>query len=143
MPVKVWVIPDYFHLALHKAVVEEFANIPMLDLRAPALNDYQRMIKRSFDLLISFVLLLPTLALMAVAAIAIKLDSRGPIFFRQLRAGENGRLFTMIKFRTMVENAEALRSTVEKTNTNGELVHKHKNDPRHPRWTVLTAHIAG
>lgn len=130
MPVKVWVIPDYFHLALHKAVVEEFANIPMLDLRAPALDDYQRMVKRGFDLIISILLLPPTLFLMAIIAAAIRLDSRGPIFFRQLRAGENGRLFTMIKFRTMIENAEQLRGNVEEINDHGDLVHKHKNDPR-------------
>jgi exopolysaccharide biosynthesis polyprenyl glycosylphosphotransferase len=130
LPVKVWVIPDYFHLALHKAVVDEFANIPMLDLRAPALNDYQRMVKRSFDLVFSILLLPFALVLMAVIAVAIKLNSRGPVFFRQSRAGENGRLFTMIKFRTMVENAEQLREIVEATNDRGELVHKHKNDPR-------------
>jgi len=60
----------------------------------------------------------------------IKLDSRGPVLFRQKRAGENGRLFEMIKFRTMVENAEELRHMVEKTDQNGELLHKHPNDPR-------------
>ena len=60
LPVKLWIVPDYFHLALHKAVVEEFAEIPMLDLRAPALNDYQRMVKRAFDLLL-VILCLPLL----------------------------------------------------------------------------------
>ncbi len=57
LPVKVWVIPDYFHLALHKAVSDDFAGIPMLDLRAPALNDYQRMMKRAFDLFFTAILL--------------------------------------------------------------------------------------
>jgi hypothetical protein len=62
LPVKAWVIPDYFHLVLHKAVIEEFADIPMLDLRAPALNYYQRMVKHSFDLVVgipSLILALP------------------------------------------------------------------------------------
>ena len=58
LPVKIWVIPDYFHLALHKANIEEFAGLPMLDLRAPALNDYQRMTKRAFDLIIGTAILL-------------------------------------------------------------------------------------
>ena len=53
LPVRVWVIPDYFSLTLHRASVEEFAGIPMLDLRAPALSEYQRMIKRAFDLVVS------------------------------------------------------------------------------------------
>lgn len=130
LPVKVWVIPDYFHLALHKATVDEFAGIPMLDLRAPALNDYQRMVKRAFDLTIAILAILPLSILMLFIGIAIRLDSPGPIFFRQKRAGENGRLFDMIKFRTMVENAEELRHTVETVNEQGELVHKHPQDPR-------------
>ena len=53
LPVKVWIIPDYFSIALHQAVVEDFAGIPMLDLRAPALNEYQRMLKRGFDLIVT------------------------------------------------------------------------------------------
>jgi exopolysaccharide biosynthesis polyprenyl glycosylphosphotransferase len=129
-PVKVWVIPDYFHLALHKAAFEDFAGIPMLDLRAPALSEYQRLVKRAFDLAIAGLLFLPLLLLMSIISLAIKLDSPGPVFFKQKRAGENGRLFGMYKFRTMVENAEDLRHLVENYNERGELVHKHRNDPR-------------
>ena len=130
LPVKLWIIPDYFHLALHKAVVEEFAEIPMLDLRAPALNDYQRMVKRAFDLLLVILFLPLLLLIMGIIAVMIKLDSRGPVLFRQKRAGENGRLFEMIKFRTMVENAEEFRHLVEETDQDGELIHKHPGDPR-------------
>jgi exopolysaccharide biosynthesis polyprenyl glycosylphosphotransferase len=130
LPVKVWVIPDYFHLALHKAVSEEFAGIPMLDLRAPALNDYQRMVKRAFDLLISAILFFPVTIFITLIGVLIYLDNPGPIFFHQKRAGENGRLFDMIKFRTMVENAEQLRHLVETIDNNGDLQHKHPDDPR-------------
>ena len=130
VPVRVWIIPDYFQLALHKAVIEEFAGMPMFDLRAPALNEYQRMIKRAFDLLVTLLLLPPTLSLMTVIAIAIRLEGPGPIFFRQQRVGENGRLFAMLKFRTMVPNAEDLRYMVEHTDAQGYLIHKSSNDPR-------------
>ncbi|MCD4672158.1 MAG: hypothetical protein K8R77_05780, partial [Anaerolineaceae bacterium] len=51
LPVRVWVIPDYFALTLHQASVEKFAGLPMLNLRAPAITEYQRMVKRGFDLL--------------------------------------------------------------------------------------------
>ena len=68
LPVKVWVIPDYFHLALHKANIEEFAGIPMLDLRAPALTDYQRLLKRGFDLVITLFLLPVSLVIMGFIA---------------------------------------------------------------------------
>ena len=130
LPVRIWVIPDYFSLSLHHAAIEEFAGIPMLDLRAPALNDYQRMIKRSFDLAFTLIVI-PLLApIMAIIAIAIKLDSKGHVFFRQLRAGENGKLFEIIKFRTMIENADAFRQLIEKVDENGNLIHKSQDDWR-------------
>lgn len=130
LPVKVWIIPDYFSLTLHRAAVEEFAGLPMLDLRAPALSDYQRMIKRAFDLTIVVLSLPLTLPLMTIIALAVKLDSRGPVFYLAQRAGENGRIFTMYKFRTMVVNADALNGKVGYVDSNGQRVHKVRNDPR-------------
>jgi exopolysaccharide biosynthesis polyprenyl glycosylphosphotransferase len=130
LPVKVWIIPDYFHLALHKAVVEEFAGIPMLDLRAPALNDYQRMVKRIFDLVLSVLALPPSLIIMGLIALAIRIECAGPVLFRQQRVGENGRLFEMLKFRTMVPHAEEMRYMVENVDEQGHLIHKTPADPR-------------
>lgn len=130
LPVRVWVIPDYFSLTLHKAGVFDFAGIPMLDLRAPALNEYQRMTKRSFDLILLIVCFPFWLVLMAIISIAIRLDSEGPVIFRQKRVGENGQIFTMLKFRTMHTNAEQQRSLVEKRDENGNRILKHPNDPR-------------
>jgi exopolysaccharide biosynthesis polyprenyl glycosylphosphotransferase len=130
LPVKVWVIPDYFHLALHKATIEEFAGIPMLDLRAPALNDYQRTVKRIFDLVITVTFLPLAVILMGIIALAIRLEGKGPILFRQQRVGENGRLFEMLKFRTMINNAEELRYLVERFDKDGHLIYKSCDDPR-------------
>jgi exopolysaccharide biosynthesis polyprenyl glycosylphosphotransferase len=131
LPVKVWVIPDYYSLALHRAQMEEFAGIPMLDLRAPALTDYQRMIKRAFDLIVAVALSIPVLILTALTTFAIRLDSPGPVFFRQKRVGENGRLFEMVKFRTMVQNADQLRHLVEVHDENGKVLqNKCPHDPR-------------
>jgi exopolysaccharide biosynthesis polyprenyl glycosylphosphotransferase len=130
LPVKIWVIPDYFRLALHKAAIEEFAGLPMLDLRAPALNDTQRLFKRAFDLLIAFCSLPFILPLLALIGLLIRLESPGKILFRQTRAGENGKLFEMIKFRTMHANAEELLEWVGTTDAQGRYLHKHPNDPR-------------
>jgi exopolysaccharide biosynthesis polyprenyl glycosylphosphotransferase len=130
LPVKVWIIMDYFHFAIHKAEIEEFSGIPMLDLRAPALNDYQRMIKRAFDLLISIILLPPTLLLMGIISTAIRLEGPGSIFFRQKRVGENGRIFEMIKFRTMIPGADNMVDLVEHFDEEGHLIHKTEEDPR-------------
>lgn len=130
MAVKVWVVPDYFHLALHKATIEEFAGIPMLDLRAPALNDYQRMVKRGFDLLITIMLLPVALILMSAITVALMVEGKGPVIFRQQRVGENGHLFDMYKFRTMVPEAENLRYLVETYNNDGKILIKSNDDPR-------------
>jgi exopolysaccharide biosynthesis polyprenyl glycosylphosphotransferase len=137
LPVRVWVIPDYFSLTLHKAGVFDFAGIPMLDLRAPALNEYQRMTKRGFDLLFSIFILPFWLILMGLIAIAIKLDSPGPVLFKQKRVGENGQLFTMIKFRTMEDHAEEKNRLVETRDVNGNRILKHPNDPRVTRLGKL------
>jgi exopolysaccharide biosynthesis polyprenyl glycosylphosphotransferase len=142
LPVKVYVIPDYFALSLHHAAVEEFAGIPVLDLRAPALSDYQRLIKRAFDISFTLLLLPFSLPMMGILALAVRIDSPGPVVLHQERVGENGRLFKMYKFRTMVENAETLRHLVERTDAQGRLVHKIANDPRTTRLGGFLRHTS-
>ncbi len=136
-PVKVLIIPDYYNQALHKARFEEFAGIPMLDVRAPALSDYQRLVKRAFDLAVGILVLPVSLFIMGVIALGIWLEGPGPILFRQKRVGENGKYFEMLKFRTMVTNAEELRHIVEKFDEEGKLIHKHATDPRVTRFGRL------
>ena len=130
LPVKVWVIPDYFQMALFKATVEDFSGIPMLDLRAPALNDYQRLVKRAFDLFFCLLAAPVSLIPMAVIALLIRLEGEGPVIFKQERVGENGRLFITFKFRTMVPNAEQMREQVEQHDETGHIIHKLPDDPR-------------
>lgn len=79
---------------------------PLMGLGEPALAGPKRLIKRLFDLLVSLGLLLLLAPVMLVIALLIKLDTPGPVFFRQQRVGEKGRLFWMIKFRSMVEGAD-------------------------------------
>lgn len=133
LPLQVWVVPDYYTLALYRARVEELAGIPLIDLRAPALSEYQRLVKRLFDLTLTLLLLPFALPLMGMIALAIKLDSPGAVFFRQMRVGENGRLFKMLKFRTMVEGAEHMRHMIEWVDEQGR-VHQDKRRPD-PRIT--------
>ncbi len=130
LPVNVRIIPDYFSLALYRASAEDFGGIPMINLRDPALNDYQRLVKRLFDLVVGAFLTLLALPLMVLVALAIVVDSPGPIIFRQKRVGENGRLFDMFKFRSMVVNAEALQEQVVQVDEEGHVIHKVKDDPR-------------
>jgi exopolysaccharide biosynthesis polyprenyl glycosylphosphotransferase len=129
-PVNIWIVPDYFQIALHQARLAEFAGLPMLDLRAPAITEYQRMIKRLFDLLVIAVFLLPALLVMAVVALLILMVDGRPILFKQKRTGESGKLFTLYKFRTMIPDAEKMLFKVAKTDVHGNLLHKLHDDPR-------------
>jgi len=130
LPVRVWVIPDYFSLTMHRAAVEDFAGIPMLYLRAPALTEYQRMVKRAFDLFVCALGLPPALVVMGLVALAIRLEGRGPILYCPMRVGENGRLFRMYKFRTMVVGADKLQARVTHQDDQGREIHKIPDDPR-------------
>lgn len=129
-PVKVWVALGFFDLALYKTGIEDFAGIPMIDLRAPALSEYQRFIKRIFDVVFAILMLIPALPIMAIIALTIVLGSGRPVFFCQKRIGENGRLFDVYKFRTMVKDAENLRDHVERIDGEGNVIHKTGDDPR-------------
>ena len=130
LPVKVWVIPDYFQFALHRPEIEQFGSIPMLDLRAPALSENQRLVKRAFDLLITIILLPLTLPIMGIISLAIRLESSGSVLFRQQRIGENGVIFEVLKFRSMISGAEDYRHLVEQYDDQGHLIHKPAIDPR-------------
>ena len=130
LPVRVWVIPDYFALMLSKASIENFAGLPMINLRTPALTTRQRVTKRIIDFVLTVPIFIISLPLLGFIALLIKYDSDGPIFYRSTRLKENGETFEMLKFRTMVPNAHALLSKVIKRDENGNLNHKHPDDPR-------------
>ena len=130
MPVHVRVVPDYFSLALYRATVDDFGGLPMINLRDPALNDVQRLVKRIFDLIVGGILFVLAAPLLLLIALLVWLDSTGPIILRQQRVGESGHLFNMYKFRSMVNGAEHLQAQVNEINDKGQLIHKKANDPR-------------
>ena len=130
VPVNIRVVPDYFNLVFLSASVEDFGGMPLITLREPALTDFQRLVKRTFDLVVGTMLTIVALPIMALIAIAIKLDSPGPVIFKQQRVGEKGLLFYMIKFRSMVDGADEYREEMIELAHDGTIVHKHPDDPR-------------
>jgi exopolysaccharide biosynthesis polyprenyl glycosylphosphotransferase len=130
LKVNVRVVPDFFDLVFLRSIVEEFGGTPLITLREPALDPFQRLIKRLFDLAISAVLFTIFLPVMAVVALAIKLDSPGPIIFKQQRVGENGRLFYIYKFRTMFHEADVKQGELNQKIVNGQPIYKFYDDPR-------------
>jgi exopolysaccharide biosynthesis polyprenyl glycosylphosphotransferase len=130
LPVRIRIVPDYFNLALFNATVENLGGIALIGLRDPAIDEFQRFVKRLLDILLSSFSLLVLSPLLGLVALAIKLEDGGPIFYFAERVGENGKHFYMIKFRSMVINADKLQLQVNQVNSNGSIIHKSVNDPR-------------
>ena len=129
-PVHVWVVPDYFDLALARTRLADLGGIPMVGLREPAIDGVQHIAKRVFDITLSLLGLILAAPLLLLIAVLIKLDSPGPVIYRQQRVGENCKLFWMLKFRSMRVDADKLTEKVVKTTADGAIVHKAKGDPR-------------
>jgi exopolysaccharide biosynthesis polyprenyl glycosylphosphotransferase len=130
VPVRIKVVPDYFSFALVQAKTDVLGGIPVIGLREPVIEGLPRLGKRIFDLFIGSLMLAFSLPIFLLIAIAIKLDSSGPVLFRQDRIGENGRIFSMWKFRTMVVGAESMQGEVNLEGISGEVIHKRRDDPR-------------
>lgn len=109
VPAEIHVVPRFFELSgvPQGAAVDDVDGIPLFHLRRPALRPAARFQKRAFDLVVASVLLVVSLPLLGILALAVRLSSPGPIFFRQKRVGLNGQLFEIVKFRTMFENEDS------------------------------------
>lgn len=105
-PVDIKVVPDLYQFATLATSVEELDGLPILNLQDSPMYGWNLVLKRGMDIVISIIALLVLSPLMLFIAIAIKLTSKGPVFYTQERMGMDGKLFKIIKFRTMKENAE-------------------------------------
>jgi len=128
--VNIKVVPDLMPLAYFRTTIEELGGMPLIGLRDPVLDVSQRTIKRIFDLAGALAASILAAPAMAIIAVVIKLDSPGPALFKQTRVGEDGKTFEMYKFRTMVQDADKLLSSMMGHDDEGHLIYKHKNDPR-------------
>ena len=111
---------------LHVAPVD---GLPLLRLTEPAFTGIPRLVKATVDRIGAALLLLLLAPLLLVVFVAIRTDG-GPAFFRQARVGRNGSTFSMLKFRSMVVDAEQLRTMLEPTNDGSGPLFKLKRDPR-------------
>lgn len=109
---------------------QQVAGLPLIHVTTPTLQGGQRVAKRLFDVTVSGLLIVLFLPLMALVAILIRMDSRGPIFFKQERVGIEGGLFRMLKFRSMVVDAEQRLGDLQDQNQGSGVLFKMKNDPR-------------
>jgi len=106
-PVSVVVLPDLFEFATLRGRINEFDGMPLITLCDTPLYGWNIIIKRSLDIVFSSFILILLSPFMLIIALLIKLTSAGPVFYKQERMGLDGKIFNMIKFRTMLVNAEA------------------------------------
>jgi exopolysaccharide biosynthesis polyprenyl glycosylphosphotransferase len=131
--VQVDIVPRMFEVLGAGAQLHTIEGIPLVGLAPTRLSGSSRFLKRSFDLIGATFGLIVLSPILLVTAIAIKLDSRGPIFFRQVRMGEDERTFRIFKFRTMVVDADSRKDEVAHLNMhrNGDpRMFKVPSDPR-------------
>jgi exopolysaccharide biosynthesis polyprenyl glycosylphosphotransferase len=121
--VQVDVVPRFFDVLSPAIDIHNLEGIPVLGLRPARLSRSARITKRAFDVVGATCALILLVPVFAVIALVVRFDSPGPVFFRQVRVGAGGRLFSIWKFRTMTADADERK---------GELIHlnKHRNDPR-------------
>jgi exopolysaccharide biosynthesis polyprenyl glycosylphosphotransferase len=131
--VRAQVVPDLFQLTKNQVYVEELNGIPLISTRDISIQGWNLVIKRAFDLVFSVVGGVLSLPLCALIAIAIKLDSPGPVLFSQSRIGRNGVPFQCYKFRSMVEGAANMRPELGEMNEASGPLFKVRNDPRRTR----------
>lgn len=121
-PVRVRLVPDYTRLVFVQSSVETVGGVPLIGLREPRIQGAAWLAKRLLDVWVTAAVVALIWPLLALIAVAIKFDSPGPAIFKQRRLGENGRPFWMLKFRTMVADAE------QRAPVNGH--EKRADDPR-------------
>jgi exopolysaccharide biosynthesis polyprenyl glycosylphosphotransferase len=124
------VIPDMYDGLAVGARIEHIGLFPTISLHEQPIPALGLRIKRVFDILISAAGLAAVSPLLLVTALIVRLDSRGPIFYRSERVGRKGSTFVCYKFRTMVANADALRESLQHLNQRSDVLFKVKDDPR-------------
>ena len=129
--VDVWVMADFIKPSIAKLSFDQFNHRPVLVFASKPDRDWHLLCKRVIDFIGAAVMLLIVGPLiMLPVAIAIKLTSKGPVFFAQARCGLHGKKFTMLKFRSMVTDAESLRAGLVSLNEQDGPVFKISRDPR-------------
>jgi len=118
--VSIKIVPDLYSIISGQARTSQIYGFPLIDIMPQLMPEWEKKAKRLLDILVSFLILFISAPATIFTAIAIKFDSKGPILFKQERAGKNGKVFDVYKFRSMMHDAEKFSGPVWST----------KGDPR-------------
>jgi exopolysaccharide biosynthesis polyprenyl glycosylphosphotransferase len=130
MQVKLIMAPALTDVAGPRIHTQPVAGLPLIHVSTPNLGSGQRILKRSFDLAGAVVLLVALSPVLLVVAGVVRLDSQGPVFFKQQRVGAGGQHFKMFKFRSMVVDAETKLDALKAQSEGNGIMFKIKADPR-------------
>ena len=124
------VVPDMYDGLAWNSPIEYIGQFPTIPLHCGHVPEMSLMFKRGLDIVLSSLVLIVFAPLLLAVAIAIKLDSPGPIFYSSERIGKKGRVFRCTKFRTMVRDADQKRADIMHMNERDGVLFKISNDPR-------------
>lgn len=128
--VRARIVPDLFQLALSRVDIEDLGGIPIIGVKEISITGWNLALKRANDLVLSLAGLILLFPLMLFISVAIKLDSPGPVLFKQDRVGKGGRRFVFYKFRSMHQGAEEERPQLTDQNEVVGPTFKIRHDPR-------------
>ena len=141
LPIKV--SPDIYTILVGKMRLSNLRGVPLVDISASGMSEFEKNIKRLFDIVLSVLALIILIPMMLVIAILIKLDSKGSVIYNQTRIGRHRKDFIIYKFRTMHENAEidgrpVLSSENDRRITKiGHILRKYRLDELPQFWNIL------
>jgi lipopolysaccharide/colanic/teichoic acid biosynthesis glycosyltransferase len=118
------------------------AGLPIFSVRDLRISRVGLIFKRAIDLTVCAILAIPLGLIVGILGLLIKLDSPGPIFFAQDRVGKDGKLFKMVKLRSMVVNADSLKAQLQEMNEAEGPIFKIRNDPRLTRMGRITRRLS-
>jgi exopolysaccharide biosynthesis polyprenyl glycosylphosphotransferase len=128
--IRVRVAPSTMEILMDRAEFIPGQTVPLFELKPPVFEGIDFAIKRTFDVVVSFLLVVFLSPVLLAAALAVRLTSRGPVVYRSRRPGIGGMPFDCFKFRTMYEDAERRQAALEQSNEAGGAIFKIRNDPR-------------
>jgi exopolysaccharide biosynthesis polyprenyl glycosylphosphotransferase len=128
--VRARLVPDLFQMSLSRMDIDDLGGVPMIGIKKISITGWKSVTKRAIDFTIALVGLIVSAPLTLLIALAIKLDSPGPVLFRQVRVGKGGRDFVLYKFRSMCEGAEEEQQTLTDLNEAEGPIFKIRHDPR-------------
>jgi exopolysaccharide biosynthesis polyprenyl glycosylphosphotransferase len=128
--VRVRIAPSTMELLVHRAEFVAGEAVPLFELKPPVFEGVDYAIKRTFDLVVSALLLLVLSPLLLAMAVAVRVSSRGPVIYRSMRPGIGGTPFACLKFRTMYRDADQRQADLESLNEASGALFKMRDDPR-------------